>query len=151
MADGDPSIQFSGTGLQPPPKFDFGNPSSWKEWVYQFDDYCYASGLYQAPGEVQVRTLLYDMGSQDARRVLDTLALSSEDWSSLEEVHRSLHPPGQRGLRKCPLPPSNPGRRRDRRRVLHCAAYTCQKVQLRLSGSGRTTRSRQVRRGSPGL
>lgn len=90
MADGDPSIQFSGTGLQPPPKFDFGNPSSWKEWVYQFDDYCYASGLYQAPGEVQVRTLLYDMGSQDACRVLDTLALSSEDWSSLEAVKKKF-------------------------------------------------------------
>ncbi|XP_077547331.1 uncharacterized protein LOC144159615 isoform X3 [Haemaphysalis longicornis] len=88
MADAEikPSIQFRGTGLQPPPKFDFGNPSSWKEWVYQFDDYCYASGLYEAPGEVQVRTLLYAMCSQDARRVLDTLALSSEDWSSLEAV-----------------------------------------------------------------
>lgn len=82
--------QFCAAGIQPPPKFDFANPSEWTEWVLLFDDYCYASGLYQAPGEVQVRTLLYAMGSREARRLLDTLALTSDDWGSLEAVKKKL-------------------------------------------------------------
>lgn len=46
--------------------------------------------IWVLPSAGKSTIVLYAMGSQDARRVLDTLALSSEDWSSLEAVKKKF-------------------------------------------------------------
>ncbi|KAL1434685.1 hypothetical protein MTO96_011460 [Rhipicephalus appendiculatus] len=37
--------------LPPPPRFNFENPGEWPQWILQFDDYSFASGLYRAADE----------------------------------------------------------------------------------------------------
>ncbi|MDD9361472.1 MAG: hypothetical protein PV344_00880, partial [Anaplasma sp.] len=54
------------------------------QWVLQFEDYNYAFGLHLTTGEVQARTLLYAMGSQEARHIQETLTLTQADWGSME-------------------------------------------------------------------
>ncbi|MDD9361756.1 MAG: hypothetical protein PV344_02375, partial [Anaplasma sp.] len=39
---------------------------------------------------MQVRTLLYAMGSQEARRILDTLTLTQADWGSVEVIKQKF-------------------------------------------------------------
>ncbi|MDD9361462.1 MAG: hypothetical protein PV344_00830, partial [Anaplasma sp.] len=81
---------FGAMGLTPPPNFDFSNPSTWEQFVLQFEDYSYASGLHRTSPEVQVRTLLYAMGSQEVRRILDTLTLTPADWDSVEFIKQKF-------------------------------------------------------------
>lgn len=81
-----PDATFAGVpGLQQPSSFDFADPSAWSTWIEQFEDYAYATGLYQATDEVRVRTLLYCMGVQ-ARRVLASFNLSAEEVQSYSVV-----------------------------------------------------------------
>ncbi|KAL3246752.1 hypothetical protein MRX96_057483 [Rhipicephalus microplus] len=58
--------------LPPPPQFNFENPGEWRQWIFQFEDYGVASGLYKATDEVKVGTPLYTIGSQEARHTLET-------------------------------------------------------------------------------
>ncbi|KAM7282075.1 uncharacterized protein ISCGN_002231 [Ixodes scapularis] len=65
---------WQGLSLHQPDRFDFENAGSWPTWLSLFEDYAFASGLRQASGEVQVRTLLYCMGPE-ARPLLATFGL----------------------------------------------------------------------------
>lgn len=69
-----------------PPLFDFANPDTWEQWIRVFEDFFFALGLHHAAGEVQVRTLLYLMGSHEARRILKTFGLSLEALLSFYAV-----------------------------------------------------------------
>lgn len=74
--------------LRPPPPFDFENPGSWPTWLLQFEDYSYATGLYAAEQQVQVRSMLYCMGPQ-ARVVLASTPLGDaalQDLSLLKKA-----------------------------------------------------------------
>lgn len=48
--------------VRPVPAFD--NPSAWPMWLLQYGDYSFATGLYIAAPEVQVRSMLYCVGPQ---------------------------------------------------------------------------------------
>lgn len=99
MADENAALQTP-ISLPPPPRFNFENPGEWTQWILQFEDYSFASGLYRATDEVKVRTLLYTMGSQEARRILETLGLAAADWASFDTVKEKfkayfVHPPNE--------------------------------------------------------
>ncbi|XP_049517017.1 uncharacterized protein LOC125942820 [Dermacentor silvarum] len=85
--------------LRPPPAFDFDNPSSWPSWLLQYEDYSFATGLYAAPTEVQVRSMLYCMGPQ-ARVVLASTTLGDADLKDVVAVKKAfndhfVHPPNE--------------------------------------------------------
>lgn len=73
-----------------PPVSDFANFSSWEQWIIHFEDIRYASALHCAAGKVQVQTLLYITDSHEARRILDTPALSFVTLTSLDTVKGSF-------------------------------------------------------------
>ncbi|XP_049514083.1 uncharacterized protein LOC125941160 [Dermacentor silvarum] len=85
--------------LRPPPAFDFDKPSSWPTWLLQYEDYSFATGLYAAPTEVQVRSMLYCMGPQ-ARVVLASTTLGDADLKDVVTVKKAfndhfVHPPNE--------------------------------------------------------
>ncbi|CAN8021562.1 unnamed protein product, partial [Ixodes persulcatus] len=84
------SLDSPHTSLPSPPPFDFANPSTWEQWIAVFEDFRFASGLHHAADEVQVRTLLYLMGSHEARRVLETFGLSLEALLSFNAVKEAF-------------------------------------------------------------
>ncbi|XP_064469765.1 uncharacterized protein K02A2.6-like [Ornithodoros turicata] len=65
-------------GLRQPAQFNFIDVTDWPAWRDEFEDYLYASGTQDKPGEVKVRTLLYCMGRK-AREILRTFNLSEEE------------------------------------------------------------------------
>ncbi|KAH6928111.1 hypothetical protein HPB50_012080 [Hyalomma asiaticum] len=44
--------------LHPPSAFDFDNHTFWSTHLLLYEDYSYATGIYAAPPEVQVRSML---------------------------------------------------------------------------------------------
>ncbi|XP_037503684.1 uncharacterized protein LOC119403468 [Rhipicephalus sanguineus] len=85
--------------LRPPSQFDFDNPSSWPTWLLQFEDFSLASGLYVAPAEVQVRSMLHCMDPQ-ARVVLTSTTLGEADMKDVVAVKKAftdhfVHPPNE--------------------------------------------------------
>lgn len=71
--------------LQPPEPFDVINPSDWPDWIEEFEDYSYASGLQEKDGEIQVRKLLYTMGRK-AREILRSLNVMQQELESFHAV-----------------------------------------------------------------
>lgn len=84
------AVTFPSVGLAPPHKFDIANLDKWPHWILQFEDYSFASGLHQVSGEGQVRTLLYTMGSEKARHVLEMLGLTTEEWGTFAAVREKF-------------------------------------------------------------
>lgn len=85
--------------LRPPPPFDFDNPSSWPTWLLQHKDYSFATQLYAAPTEVQVRSMFYCMGPQ-ARVVLASTTLGEADLKDVIAMKKAftnhfVHPPNE--------------------------------------------------------
>nr|XP_037270721.1 uncharacterized protein K02A2.6-like [Rhipicephalus microplus] len=82
-------IHVGTPGLQPPSPFNFTSPGEWTTWITRYEDYAFAAGINTATDEVQVRTLLYCMGSQ-ARSVLSSLGLSAPENRPFAEVKAKL-------------------------------------------------------------
>lgn len=85
--------------LRPPPEFNFDTPSAWPTWLLQYEDYSYATGLYAAIPEVQVRSMLYCMGPQ-ARVILASTTLGEADFKDVAAVKQAftahfVHPPNE--------------------------------------------------------
>ncbi|XP_049516893.1 uncharacterized protein LOC125942675 [Dermacentor silvarum] len=85
--------------LRPPPAFEFDNSSSWPAWLLQYEDYSLANGLYAAPTEVQVRSMLYCMGPQ-ASVVLASSTLGEADLKDVAAIQKAftdhfVHPPNE--------------------------------------------------------
>ncbi|XP_049272437.1 uncharacterized protein LOC125758830 [Rhipicephalus sanguineus] len=81
------------------PQSPFDNPSSWPTRLLQFEDFSFATGLYVAPAEVQVRSMLYCMGPQ-ARVVLASTMLGEADMKDVAAVKKAftdhfVHPPNE--------------------------------------------------------
>ncbi|XP_064461585.1 uncharacterized protein K02A2.6-like [Ornithodoros turicata] len=92
-AGGSPS-HWVGLSLRPPDHFDFENTGSWTTWLSLFEDYAFASGLSNAPGDIQVRSLLYCMGPE-ARPLLSTFRIDdATNYSKVVEAFTAhfVHP-----------------------------------------------------------
>nr|XP_037273151.1 uncharacterized protein LOC119165061 [Rhipicephalus microplus] len=75
--------------LQPPAPFDFVHPGTWPAWLSRYEDYAVVSGLAQASGDMQVRSLLYCMGPE-ARPLLETFSLDTASLASFQAVAASF-------------------------------------------------------------
>ncbi|XP_075740610.1 uncharacterized protein LOC119165085 [Rhipicephalus microplus] len=75
--------------LQQPAPFDFVNPGTWPAWLSRYEDYAVVSGLTQASGDMQVRSLLYCMGPE-ARPLLETFSLDTASHASFQAVAASF-------------------------------------------------------------
>lgn len=95
LKDGAPPTLFS-LNLQPPAPFDFTNPGTWPAWLSRYGDYAIVSGLTQASGDMQVRSLLHCMGPE-ASPLLETCSLDAASLASFQAAatrftDRFVHP-----------------------------------------------------------
>ena len=76
--------------FNPPAEFDFSLPDAWPEWKKRFSRYRLAAKLNKEDEDVQVSTLLYNMGSE-AESVFDQLKFDAVgDAEKYEKVVEKL-------------------------------------------------------------
>ena len=75
--------------ISPPEAFDFGDFSSWPNWIRRFERFRIAAGLNAKTEEYQVNLLVYTMGHM-ADDVLNTLALLEEDKKKYDTVRQAF-------------------------------------------------------------
>ena len=81
-------VQNVNMSLPPPESFSFVS-NEWESWLRRFGRFRIASGLSDKPGNTQVDTLIYVMGSQ-AETIIENLKLSSADLADYDKVTQAL-------------------------------------------------------------
>ena len=64
--------------VTPPETFKFKTPEDWPKWIRRFEQFRFPSGLDKKSQEMQVSTLVYNMGDE-ADDIISSFHLSSED------------------------------------------------------------------------
>ena len=57
-------VAYSAPKINPPDRFNFGDPGSWSRWKSRWARYRAASGLRSRPDADQINSLIYSMGEE---------------------------------------------------------------------------------------
>nr|XP_057937756.1 cytokine receptor family member b2 isoform X2 [Doryrhamphus excisus] len=76
--------------INPPENFDFGDYSSWPNWIRRFERFRVAAGLDGKEESYQVNALVYTMGDK-ADDILSTLGLKDEEIKKQQPVMRETN------------------------------------------------------------
>ena len=86
--DGKVVVQNVSLSLPPPGNYSFVS-IEWETWLRRFGRFSVAFGLCDKPGQVQVDTLIYVMGTQ-AEIIIENMHLSQNQVANYEYVTKAL-------------------------------------------------------------
>ena len=77
--------------FNPPPSFNFSNPSEWPDWKQRFERYRIATKLHKDDEDIQVNSLIYAMG-KEAEHIFKSLVFDEAgDEEKYEKVMEKYH------------------------------------------------------------
>ncbi len=107
--------------FNPPSSFSFDKLTEWTDWKQRFQRFCTAAKLDKEDGEVQVRPLVYAMGSE-AENIYKSFVFAREEQRNYFEIvlgkfNKYFFPEEKRHSRTCMLSPASASNRRKNRSV----------------------------------